>query len=1070
MQKLAEICVGRPVFASVLILILVVVGGAGFMQLGVDRFPKVDIPTVVISTVSPGSSPEAVASDITKPIEDAVNTISGIDEVRSTSSEGSSVVTISFVLEKDLAVATQEVRDKINLVMPTLPDNVDQPTVNTFDPDAQPVLTIALSGDAALREITEYADKVLRKQIESSNGVGAVDIIGGRARQIDVDLNPYQMRSYGVTATDVINALRTQNIETPGGQVEGDKRNLTLRTLGRLNSIQGFRDIVLKTSEGGGTVRLSDVAIIRDSAARQSSAAELNGQPTLQIVIRKQSGTNALAVISDVKSRLKEIEKTLPPGYKLTITDDQSEYIEAAVHAVEEHLILGAFLATLVVLLFLWSWRSTIIAAVAIPTSLISTFGIMWILGFSLNLITLLALTLAVGIVIDDAIVVLENIYRLMDEEDMPPFQAAIEGTREIGLAVLASTLSLVAVFLPVAFMSGIVGRFMNSFGVTMAAAILVSLLVSFSLTPTMSARMLKKGDADEGGSTPEGMPSHAPSHAPVDKRQQGFYGYIDRTYTAMLKWSMAHRWAIVILCFVAIGSIRFIGPLVPFNFLPSEDESKATISFTAPEGTSLEETMAIARSIDKAARTLPGVEYTQVSAGGGGGGFGSAGSTNQGTISIEMKPLDERTISQDQFLQRLRTEIMPQFDSQNLRSIVSGAGGFGGAGRAGATIQYVISGPDLKVLAQASEKALEEFKKVPGVVDADTSLKTGNPELKVQINRDLAAQLGVSPADVATALRYFVGGDEVTNYNERGEQYDVFLRAQEQYRKGVQSIGTLTVASSKIGAVPLDQLVTFVHGTGPAEIEHFKGLPKVTLSSNLQPGYSQAEVMAQLKKIVADLNLGPDYVASSSGASKEQARTAASFLTAIMLSFIFMYLILAAQFESWIHPVTILLSLPLTVPFALISLLLFGQSINIFSMLGILVLFGVVKKNSILQIDHTNQLRERGMNRYDAIIQANRDRLRPILMTTLAFVAGMLPLIVSSGTGSGTNRAIGSVIFGGQSLSLLLTLLATPVIYSLFDDLSSWNARVRSRIFGGKKKIAVPESEAVTAATKTEL
>jgi HAE1 family hydrophobic/amphiphilic exporter-1 len=1065
MQKLAEICVQRPVFASVLILILVVVGGAGFMQLGVDRYPKVDIPTVVISTVSPGSSPEAVASDITKPIEDAVNTISGIDEVRSTSSEGSSVVTISFVLEKDLAVATQEVRDKINLVMPTLPDNVDQPTVNTFDPDAQPVLTIALSGDAALREITEYADKVLRKQIESSNGVGAVDIIGGRARQIDVDLNPYQMRSYGVTATDVINALRTQNIETPGGQVEGDKRNLTLRTLGRLNSIQGFRDIVLKTSEGGGTVRLSDVAIIRDSAARQSSAAELNGKPTLQIVIRKQSGTNALAVISDVKSRLKEIEKTLPPGYKMTITDDQSEYIEAAVHAVEEHLILGAFLATLVVLLFLWSWRSTIIAAVAIPTSLISTFGVMWILGFSLNMITLLALTLAVGIVIDDAIVVLENIYRLMDEEDMPPFQAAIEGTREIGLAVLASTLSLVAVFLPVAFMSGIVGRFMNSFGVTMAAAILVSLLVSFSLTPTMSARMLKKSGEDEDGSTPK----DAPPHAPVDKRQQGFYGHIDRTYTAMLKWSMGHRWAIVILCFVAIGSIRFIGPLVPFNFLPSEDESKANISFTAPEGTSLEETMQIARSIDKAARTLPGIEYTQVSAGGG-GGFGGASNTNQGTISIEMKPLDQRTISQDQFLQRLRTEIMPQFDSQNLRSIVSGAGGFGGAGRAGATIQYVISGPDLKVLAEASQKALEEFKKVPGVVDADTSLKTGNPELKVQINRDLAAQLGVSPSDVATALRYFVGGDEVTNFNEKGEQYDVFLRAQEHYRKGAQSIGTLTVASSKIGAVPLDQLVTFVSGTGPAEIEHFKGLPKVTLSSNLKPGYSQAEVMVQLQKIVADLNLGPDYVASSSGASKEQARTATSFMTAIMLSFIFMYLILAAQFESWIHPVTILLSLPLTVPFALISLLLFGQSINIFSMLGILVLFGVVKKNSILQIDHTNQLRERGMNRYDAIIQANRDRLRPILMTTLAFVAGMLPLIVSSGTGSGTNRAIGSVIFGGQSLSLLLTRLATPVIYSLFDDLSSWNARVRSRIFGGKKKNVVPEPEAVTAATETEL
>ena len=649
---------------------------------------------------------------------------------------------------------------------------------------------------------------------------------------------------------------------------------------------------------------------------------------------------------------------------------------------------------------------------------------------------------------IDDAIVVLENIYRLMEEEDMGPFEAAVQGTREIGLAVLATTLSLVAVFLPVAFMSGIVGRFMNSFGVTMSAAILVSLVVSFTLTPTMSARMLGKKTREENESATE--TDKEVKHG-EKKEEGGIYGVVDRTYMAMLKWSMGHRWAIVIVCVLAIVSIIPIGMAVPFNFLPAEDESKANISFSTPEGTSLEETMRIARSIEAQARKLPGIEYTQVTAGGGGGG-GAGAATNSGTVSIEMKPLEEREISQDQMVQRLRTEVMPQFASQDLRSIVSGAGGFGGGGRAGATIQYVISGPDLKVLSKASEEALKKFKEVPGVVDPDTSLKTGNPELRVKINRDLAAQLGVAPADIATALRYFVGGDNVTTYNELGEQYDVYLRAQEQYRKGPQSIGVLTVASSKLGAVPLDQVVTFVQGTGPASIEHFNGLAQVTLSSNVKPGVSQTEVTAALEKIVADLNLGPDYVAAPAGSSKELARTASSFLTAIALSFIFMYLILAAQFESWIHPITILISLPLTVPFALLSLLIFGQSINIFSMLGILVLFGIVKKNSILQIDHTNQLRERGMSRYDAILQGNRDRLRPILMTTLAFVAGMIPLIISSGVGSGTNRAIGSVIFGGQSLSLLLTLLATPVIYSLFDDLATWTAKMRGRVFGGKK------------------
>ena len=1032
MQKLAELCVNRPVFASVLILILVVVGGFGYTQLGVDRYPKVDFPTVVVTAVLPGSSPEAVETEITNPIEDSVNTISGIDEIRSTSAEGISVVTISFVLEKDTDVAAQEVRDKISQISRQLPDGIDSPVVSTFDPDSFPVLTVLVSSDKPLRETTEYADKVLRKQIEGGYGVGAVDILGGSARQIDVDLDPYRMRSYGVTTNDIIRSLQAQNAEIPGGQVDEGARRLTLRTLGRLKNVQQFNDIVLRTDEAGGAVLLSDVATVKDSAQEQTSSYELDGKALVTLSIRKQSGTNSLAVIGGIKERLKEIEQTLPKGYKLTLSQDQSEFIEAAVHAVQEHLILGGILATLVVFGFLWNFRSTLIAGIAIPTSIIATFGVMYFMGFTLNMITLLALTLAVGIVIDDAIVVLENIFRHIEEKGKTPYQAAIDGTQEIGFAVLATTLSLVAVFLPVAFMSGIVGRFMNSFGITMAASILVSLLVSFTLTPMLSARVLKRPKEYEeaalsgSGSTPVAaadVVNHHALHHQDSSREKGWFRFIDSFYTMLLTWSMGHRWVIVLICLGAVYAIVPIGKQVPFNFLPSDDQSEATISFTAPEGTSLSSTMAISRRMNAAARKLPGIEYTLV-------GAGSASKSNEGSIYIKMKPLEDRQISQDELVSRLRTEVMPRFDGLGLRSIVSGTSGFGGSGRDGAEIQYVISGPELSKLTEASQKALAGFKKIDGVVDADTSLNTGNPELEVQIDRQMAAQLGVQPTDVATALRYFVGGDEVTNLNEGGEQYEVHIRAQEQFRQGAQGIGLLTVPSTTLGAVPLEQLVKFVPGTGPSQIDHYGGSAQVTLSSNLKPGASQAEVVAQLTKVVNGLNLGSDYTHGPGGQAREQARTGKAFAVALMMSIIFMYLILAAQFESWLHPITILLSLPLTVPFALLSLLLFGQSINIFSMLGILVLFGIVKKNSILQIDHTIQLRAAGMNRYDAIIQANRDRLRPILMTTLAFVAGMLPLVVSTGIGSGTNRAIGSVIFGGQSLSLLLTLLATPVVY----------------------------------------
>ena len=1086
MQKLAEICIKRPVFASVLILILVVVGMAGFRQLGVDRFPKVDFPTVTVTTIQPGASPESIETEVSQPIEEAVNSISGIDDLRSYSNEGVSTVAVTFTLDKDVDVAAQEVRDKVNRVLNQLPKDVEQPVIQKQDTDATPIMGIALTGSGNIRQITEYADKTLRRRLESTPGVGNIDLLGGRKRQINVVLDAYKMQSFGVTVTDITRALQEQNVDVPGGRVDQGARSLTLRTQGRIQSVQDFGKIVLR-AQGGGSVLLSDVAKVEDSVAEADSVSQLNGKPTIYLQISKQSGTNVVQVTSEVKARLLDLQDDLKAkGYETRIVNDQSDYIQAAIKSVEEHLIVGSILATLVVLIFLLNWRSTVISALAIPASIIATFGLMWILGFTLNVLTLLALTLSVGIVIDDAIVVLENIYRYIEEKGMNPFQAAIEGTREIGLAVLATTLSLVAVFLPVAFMSGIVGRFMNSFGVTMSCAILVSLIVAFTLTPTLSARMLKAPNKKQKLDGDVGRDGEHHGHT------QGFFGHIDAVYTKMLKWSMGHRWVIGLACVGALATMPFVVKPIPKNFLPDDDESQFQVTARAPEGTSLEATQAIASKIADEVRKYPEVLYTVTTI----GGSGQSAARNNASVFVRLKPVDERQRSQGELITDARNKILPKFAAEQLRASVGPAGGIGGGGGQQGDVTYTIAGPDLDKLQEISQKLMSDLRKVDKVTDVDSSLISGKPELEVQVNRPLAAQLGVAPQDVAQALNYLVGDNEVTNYEEGGEQYEVHVRAAERFRSGQAGISQLTVPASPVVAgngeldsiglgglggvgagaftgnassVPISQVVSFARQTGPATIQRLNRQREVTITANLLPGGSAQLGLTQLDKSFAALNLGPEYRGAATGRSKEMGKAFGAFIGALSLSLIFVYLILAAQFESWIHPVTILLSLPLTVPFALISILIFGGSLNIFSMLGILVLFGVVKKNSILQIDHTNQLRERGMPRDEAIIQANRDRLRPILMTTIAFVAGMLPLIISSGTGSATNRAIGSVIFGGQTLSLLLTLLATPVAYAVFDDLSGWLARVRGRVFGGGKTQTSNRKAEAVLRTSTE-
>ncbi|MDX6712094.1 MAG: hydrophobic/amphiphilic exporter (mainly bacteria), family [Blastocatellia bacterium] len=1046
MQKLAEICVRRPVFATVLILALVVIGGFSFFTLGVDRFPKIDIPTVSVTTTNIGAAPAEMETEVTDIIEGAVNTATSIDELRSTSSEGRSQVTISFDLSKDPDVATQEVRDKVNTVSNKLPLTADPPVVQKSDPDATPIILYSMTGPYSVLQLTDIANNQINKRLQSAYGVGNIFIYGSRLRQINVHLDPDRLRAFNLSTIDVASALKAQNLELPGGRVDEGAKTVTVRTMSRVTKVEDFNSIVVATRNGY-PVKIRDIGHVEDSGVDPTSISSLNGGPAVTLAIVKQSGSNTIAVINSVKSRMAEIIPTLPKDLKFSVIRDQSEFIENSLHAIEEHLIIGGVLAALVVFLFLWNFRSTIIAAVAIPTSIIAAFAFLAALGYTLNQMTMLALTLMVGIVIDDAIVVLENIYRYIEEKHMPPFQAAIEGTKEIGMAVLATTLSLMAVFLPVGFMGGIVGRFMSSFGLTSAAAIAVSLLVSFTLTPMLAARWIKSEHdeplpAGPGESTaPETLSSNhsAERVEQVEKpkesssKESRFYRPIDLTYKWLLEWSMAHRWVIVIISAVVIISIYPMFKLAGINFLPDEDESSYQVTLRAPQGTSLAATQSI---LDRLARDvrekIPGVEATLAIA-----GFGGQAAPNTGIITVRLKPPDQRSLSQADIVQRTR-QIAKQYPKElvigaaPVSSISSAIGG----GRS-SSLAFYISGPDLDKLDQYSTALIGKLKQDPNILDADRSLVLGNPETQVIIDRQRAADLGVRAGDIAQALSTMVAGQKVTTYSEGTDQYDVMLVADEDFRHNTNLLSQLTVPSANGGVIEVSKVVRLAQGTSPTSIDRINRQRQVTVSASVSPNGSETEALKNMQMYATQLNMKAGYTTGVTGQSKELGRANYYFMLAFILSFIFMYLVLAAQFESFIHPVTILLTLPLAIPFALLSTFIAGQKLNIFSALGVLVLFGIVKKNAILQIDHTNELRSHGMERYTAIIQANRDRLRPILMTTIALVAGMIPLIVGKGAGAATNRSIGVLVVGGQSLCLLLTLLAVPVFYSLFEDLS---------------------------------
>jgi HAE1 family hydrophobic/amphiphilic exporter-1 len=1058
MQKLAEVCIRRPVFATMLIMALVVVGAVSWFKLGVDRFPAVDLPTVSVRVELPGASTEELETQVAQRLEEQINTIQGINELRSISGNGAAVVIVTFNLNRQIDVAAQDVRDKVAIAVRSLPREILPPIVSKFDNDQAPVVTIALSGDRSVRELTELADKTVRPVLERSSGVGEVRIVGGLQRALNVWLDPDRLAAYQIPITNVRDAVVRQNADLPGGNVTAGLNESSLRTMGLIAAPRSFNDLVVATLNGV-PIRVRDIGYAEDGTKEQRSAARLNGVPTVIMEVRRQSGENTVAVIEGVKTRLARLRGQVPPDVKLEVIRDQSRYIYAALHEINLHLVLGSILASLVVLAFMRSWRSTFIAAVAIPTSVISAFGMMWALNFTLNSVTMLALVLMVGIVIDDAIVVLENVFRFVEEKKMRPFEAAREATADIGLAVMATTFSLVVIFVPVSFMSSISGRFLYQFGLTAAVSVLVSLLVSFSLTPMMCARLLRAEDAASGHA--EG--GHAGSRG-------GFYAWIDRAYTWSLALAMRRRWAVVVISVLTLLATIPIYRQVKQEYIPSDvDESEFEVLIFGPENMSLAAMDEAVQALAREARATKGVALTLASAGGG-----FLTKVNQGYMYVRTVPHGERTLTPERIWKGLihgrpleafqgnysQRDVMMALRQKfrkftDMRTQVRNIAGFN-IGGGTFDVDLALRGPELEKLAEYGETLKVKARELGGIVDVDTTLRLDKPELRVAIDRQRAADLRVDTQQIASALRLMVGGDDqVSRFHDPivNDDYDVQIRLMPQFRGNLSTISRLYVSRDTTstnaatgapaqvnlapggGLVRLDNVVKIERASTASRIDRTDRQRETRLRAGIAPGYGQADRIEALKKLVADMNLPSSYQAFVTGKAREMEKTFTEFLWVFLLSFVFMYMILASQFESLIHPLTILLSLPLSVPFALFSLWYTGNTLNLYSALGILVLFGVVKKNAILQIDHMNSLRAHGMDRMSAIMQGNRDRLRPILMTTLALVAGMLPLWVGTGPGSEERRAIAVVVIGGQTLCLLLTLLVTPVAYSLFED-----------------------------------
>ncbi len=1015
-MKLPDIAIKRPVFMTMVGLALIVFGLVAFPRLALDLYPKVDFPVVNITTKLVGASPEIMEVDVTDTIEEAVNTINGVKSITSRSMEEYSIVTVEFQLERNLEQAAQDVRDKVAAVRNLLPRDAEPPVIEKISPEDQPIIWIAVWGDRTIRDLTHYADKVLKRDIEKIPGVGSVTMSGGRTRQVRIWIDRAKMDASSLTADDIKLALVREHREVPGGRVENTRTEYVVKTKGEYETPAAFNDLVIAYRHGR-LIKLRDIGYAEDGLEDERSITRFDGKTAVGLSVKRQSGENTVAVAERVKAAVAAI--TPPQGMHLDITFDQSKFIRRSIEDVQVSLWLGAVLAILIIFVFLRSVRSTLISAVALPTSVIATFAFIQAFGFTLNVMTMLGLSLSIGILIDDAIVVLENIYRRMEEGE-PPMQAAFEGSSEIGLAVMATTMSIVAVFVPVAFMKGIVGKFFFEFGITVTVAVLISLFVSLTLTPMLTSRFL----------------SYRKKHGKLYLFLERGFDKIFNIYNPLLAWALRNRWKVMAAAGASVAAGLVFFGLLGKEFMPNEDQGRYLVRLETPIDYSLPKADSIMKKIDEQLRQRPEVKST----------FYVTGSDftpdiNKSKIYVNLKERKDRNILQIDSMKQVRDSLSGMPDIKPSVEPVGMVGGFRAV-----PIQLMVQGRDLDDLNRRTIAIREEYAKLPGIVDVDTSIETGKPEVRIRIERDRAANLGVNAAAIGSTVNTMIGGEIVGKYKDEkeGERYDITARLIKSEREHPGDIDTLWVRSSTGELVRLKDVTTIQTGKGPTVIMHYNRQRAATLFAGTDKTKPMGQAMNELNAIVKK-NITPDVSTRYVGMADAMIDSFKNIAFALVIAIIMVYMVLASQFESFVHPFTIMLSLPVSLIGAMGLLLITGERVQIFSLIGVIMLMGLVTKNAILLVDYTITLRKRGMTREEALLKAGPVRLRPIVMTTAAMVFGMLPTALKIGEGAESRAPMAIAVIGGLITSTLLTLVVIPVVYTLVDDLENFIKKRRT-------------------------